>query len=98
MSFNLKNTVAMYQKCMLIIQEEQIIRNIEAYIDDIFVKSKKCGDLLDDLSETLSNLPKFRMKLKPKKICVWCFFRKTTQLHGVRFMKAFVVCINRLPK
>jgi hypothetical protein len=37
---------------MHIILENQIGRNVEAYIDDIVVKSKNHGDLLDDLKET----------------------------------------------
>jgi hypothetical protein len=45
----------------------QIGRNIEAYIDDVVVKSKKCGDLLDDLRETFDNLRKYKMMLNPKK-------------------------------
>jgi hypothetical protein len=67
---------------MHIIWENQIGRNIEAYIDDIVVKSKKCGGLLDDLKETLDNLCKYKMMLNPKK-CVWCVIRKTAQLHGI---------------
>jgi hypothetical protein len=42
-------------------------RNIEAYIDDIVVKSEKHGDLLDDLKETFDNLRKSKMMLNPKK-------------------------------
>jgi hypothetical protein len=52
---------------MHIIWENQIGRNIEAYIDDIVVKSKKCGGLLDNLKETLDNLRKYKMMLNPKK-------------------------------
>jgi hypothetical protein len=47
--------------------EFQIRRNIEAYIDDMVVKSKKCGDLLDDLKETFDNIYKYKMMLNPKK-------------------------------
>jgi hypothetical protein len=47
--------------------ENQIGRNIEAYIDDIVVKSKKHGDLLDDLKETFDNLRKYKMMLNPNK-------------------------------
>jgi hypothetical protein len=47
--------------------EGQIRCNIEVYIDDIVVKSKKRGDLLDDLKETFDNLRKFKMMLNPKK-------------------------------
>jgi hypothetical protein len=50
-----------------IILENQIGRNIEAYIDDIVVKSKKYRDLLDDLKETFDNLRMFKMMLNPKK-------------------------------
>jgi hypothetical protein len=31
------------------------------------VKSKKCGDLLEDLKETFDSLCKYKMKLDPKK-------------------------------
>jgi hypothetical protein len=47
--------------------EGQIRQNVEAYIDDIVVKSEKRGDLLDDLKETFDNLHKFKMMLNPKK-------------------------------
>jgi hypothetical protein len=65
MAFGLKYRGATYQKCVHIILKNQIGRNIEAYIDDIVVKSKKCGDLLDDLKETFNNLCKYKMKLNP---------------------------------
>jgi hypothetical protein len=70
MAFRLKNGRAIYQKCVHIVQEGQIERNVEAYIDDIVVKSEKRGDLLDDLKETFDNLHKFKMMLNPKK-CVF---------------------------
>jgi hypothetical protein len=47
--------------------ENQIGRNVKAYIDDIVVKSKKCGVLLDDLKETFDNLRKYKMMLNPNK-------------------------------
>jgi hypothetical protein len=70
MAFRLKNGGATYQKCVHIVLESQIGRNVEAYIDDIVVKSRKRGDLLSDLEETFGNLRKFRMMLNPKK-CVF---------------------------
>jgi hypothetical protein len=48
MAFGLKNGGATNQKCVRIILEPQIGRNIKAYIDDIVVKSKKKGSLLDN--------------------------------------------------
>jgi hypothetical protein len=70
MVFELKNGGSTYQKCVHRVLESQIMRNVEAYIDDIVVKSEKRGDLFDDLKETFDNLRKFKMMLNPKK-CVF---------------------------
>jgi hypothetical protein len=70
MVFGLKNGGATYQKGNQIILETQIRWNIEAYIDDVVVKSEKHGDLLDDLKETFDNLCKYKMMLNTKK-CVF---------------------------
>jgi hypothetical protein len=59
MAFRLKNGGATYQKCIHIILQPQIGRNVETYINDVVVKSKKHGDLLDDLKETFDNLCKY---------------------------------------
>jgi hypothetical protein len=70
MVFRLKNGGATYQKCVHVVLEGQIGWNVEAYIDDIVVKSEKHGDLPDDLNETFDNLHKFKMMLNPNK-CVF---------------------------
>jgi hypothetical protein len=67
MVFGLKNRGATYQKCIQIITEPQIGRNVETYVDDVLVKSKKHEDLLDGLKETFNNLHKYKMVLNPKK-------------------------------
>jgi hypothetical protein len=67
MAFRLKNEGTTYQKCIHIILEPQIGRNVEAYIDDVIVKSKKRGDLLDSLKKTFDNLHKYKMMLNPTK-------------------------------
>jgi hypothetical protein len=41
MAFELKNGGATYQKCVHTVLKCQIGRNVEAYIDDIVVKSEK---------------------------------------------------------
>jgi hypothetical protein len=56
MPFGLKNTGAMYQRCMLQCFVEQVRRNIEVYVNDIVVKTKKFDDLIADLEEMLANL------------------------------------------
>jgi hypothetical protein len=50
--------------------DTQIRRNVKSYIDDVVVKLKNCGYLLDDLKETFDNLHKYKMMLNPKK-CVF---------------------------
>jgi hypothetical protein len=70
MAFGLKNRGATYYKCVHIILDAQIKRNVEAYIDDIVMKSKKQGDLLDDLKETFDNLRKYKIMLNPKNACL----------------------------
>ena len=65
--FGLKNASSTYQKCVHIVLEGQIESNVEAYIDDIVVKSKFKGDLIADLDETFNNLRKNKMMLNPDK-------------------------------
>ena len=43
---------------------------MEAYVDDVVIKSWVKEDLVSDLSETFSNLRRFKWKLNPKK-CVF---------------------------
>jgi hypothetical protein len=51
-----KNADAMYQLCMLQCFTDQVGRNVEVYIDDIIVKSKKFDNLIADLKQTFINL------------------------------------------
>ena len=60
MSFGLKNVGAMYQRCMLKCFRDLIGQTIEAYVDDIVVKSKPgCSrpraDLHKNSEQTASN-------------------------------------------
>ena len=49
MPFGLRNTGATYQRCMLHVFKDHIGRTVEAYVDDIVVKSRKADDLVADL-------------------------------------------------
>ena len=48
----------------------QIGRNIEVYVDDMLVKSKRAEMHLDDLRETFDTLRNYQMRLNPAK-CVF---------------------------
>ncbi|GLT31014.1 hypothetical protein SLA2020_057820 [Shorea laevis] len=67
MSFGLKNAGATYQKLVQIVFKLQIGRNIEVYVDDMIVTSKRAEDHIDDLNETFQNLRRAQMKLNPLK-------------------------------
>ena len=67
MPFGLKNVGATFMRMMQKCLHTQISRNIEAYMDDIVVKSRKGSDLLADQAETFANLQKYNIKLNPAK-------------------------------
>ncbi|KAL0289309.1 UNVERIFIED_CONTAM: hypothetical protein Sradi_7075900 [Sesamum radiatum] len=65
MPFGLKN--ATYQRLVDKIFRPQIGRNMEVYVDDMLVKSKKAEEYVKDLEETFSVLRKYKLKLNPAK-------------------------------
>jgi hypothetical protein len=70
MPFGLRNVGATYQRCMNHVFGEHIDRMIEAYVDDIVVKTRKASDLLSDLEVTFRCLRAKGVKLNPEK-CVF---------------------------
>jgi len=70
MPFSLKNARATYQRCMLQVFRDLIGKTVEAYVDDIVVKSRKASGLVVDLEETFRCLRAKGIKLNPEK-CVF---------------------------
>jgi hypothetical protein len=70
MPFGLRNAGATYQRCMEHIFGDHIGRTVEAYVDDIVVKTRKADDLVGDLSIAFGCLRANRVKLNPEK-CVF---------------------------
>jgi ribonuclease HI len=70
MPFGLRNAGATYQRCMNHVFGEHIGRTVEAYVDDIVVKTRKASDLLSDLEVTFRCLKAKSVKLNPEK-CVF---------------------------
>jgi hypothetical protein len=56
----------MMQNCL----GSQIGRNIQVYIDDVVITTRKEESLIGDLAETFDNLNRYKLKLNPAK----CFF------------------------
>jgi hypothetical protein len=67
MPFGLKNAGATFHRVMRKCLGSQIGRNVEAYIDDIVVKSRSKQMLIDNLRETFTNLRQVQLKLNPEK-------------------------------
>jgi hypothetical protein len=70
MSFGLRNTGATYQRCMQHVFGDHIRRTVEAYVDDIVVKTRKADDLVSDLNVAFGCLRANGVKLNPEK-CVF---------------------------
>ena len=67
MPFGLKNAGATYQRLMNKMFAQQIGRNVQVYVDDMLVKSRREEDHLEDLKETFNTLRSYNMKLNPGK-------------------------------
>ena len=67
MSFDLKNVEATYQKLVTRIFRLLLGNTMEAYIDDMLVKSKERFDHTKHLQETFELLRRYDMKLNPLK-------------------------------
>ncbi|KAL0294954.1 UNVERIFIED_CONTAM: hypothetical protein Sangu_3207800 [Sesamum angustifolium] len=70
MPFRLKNTGGTYQRLVDKIFRPKLGTNIEAYMDDMLVKSKETRIHVEDLEETVAMLRKYRLKLNRGK-CVF---------------------------
>ncbi|GKD32979.1 hypothetical protein Tco_1248488, partial [Tanacetum coccineum] len=54
--FGLKNAGATYEILVDSAFQAQLGRNLEAYVDDIFIKSKTEQEMIMDIVETFDNL------------------------------------------
>jgi hypothetical protein len=70
MPFGLRNAGATYQRCMQHVFGDHIERTVEAYVDDIVVKTRKVDDLVNDLRIAFNCLRANGVKLNPEK-CVF---------------------------
>nr|XP_027095953.1 uncharacterized protein LOC113715852 [Coffea arabica] len=67
MPFGLKNTGATYQRTMTTLFHDMIHKEMEVYVDDTIIKSKKVENHLVDLKKLFERLRKYNLKLNPAK-------------------------------
>ncbi|GKD03261.1 reverse transcriptase domain-containing protein, partial [Tanacetum coccineum] len=65
--FGLKNAGATYQRLLDKVFNDEIRRNLEAYVDDMVIKSTLEEYMLTDIKETFQRFRSINMKLNPKK-------------------------------
>ena len=70
MPFGLKNAGATYQRMIQTCLEKQIGKTVEAYVDDVVIKTRHVETLIDNLRLTFDNLHVYDIKLNPEK-CVF---------------------------
>jgi hypothetical protein len=69
MSFGLKNAGATYKRAIQAYFKEKLNKNVEAYVDDMVVKTRNSNTLIANLEKTFASLPEYQWKLNPNK-CV----------------------------
>ena len=71
MSFGLKNVGSTYQRMMIKMFKSQMGKNLEVYIDDMVVKSKRVSKHIEDLTNIFEILRGHKLRLNASK----CSFR-----------------------
>ena len=67
MSFGLKNARSTYQRIVTRMFESQLGKNVEAYIDEMVIKSKEESEHLSDLGKIFAILRKHKLRLNASK-------------------------------
>ncbi|XP_070005648.1 uncharacterized protein [Nicotiana sylvestris] len=67
MPFGLKNAGTTYMRAMTTMLHDMINKEIEVYVDDVIIKSKKAADHIADLRKFFDRLRRYNLKLNPTK-------------------------------
>ncbi|KAL0360936.1 UNVERIFIED_CONTAM: hypothetical protein Sradi_3778100 [Sesamum radiatum] len=100
--FGLKNVDATYQRAMKKIFDNMLHKNVECYVDDLVVKSKKREDHLYDLRKVFECSRRYQLKMNPSK----CTFGVTSgkflgfigRQQGIEIERAKIDDILRMPE
>jgi hypothetical protein len=71
MSFGLKNAGATYQRAIQTCLADHWGKCVEAYVDDVVIKTENSENFIEDLQLVFNSLRRYRWKLNPEK----CVFR-----------------------
>ncbi|KAL0440414.1 UNVERIFIED_CONTAM: Transposon Tf2-12 polyprotein [Sesamum latifolium] len=102
MPFGLKNADATYRRAMQRIFDDMLHKNVECYVDDLVVKSKKREDHLHDLRKVFEHLRRYKLKMNPSKSAFGVtsekFLRFIVCQRGIEIEQAKINAILRMPE
>ncbi|KAM2322635.1 hypothetical protein ACFXTH_019289 [Malus domestica] len=100
MLFSLKNAGATYQRAMQKIFNDILHKNIECYVDDVVVKTKKISDHLKDLGIVFERLRNYNLKMNPLKCAFGVTSRKFLDFivkhHGIEVDQSNIKAIQSM--
>ena len=102
MPFGLKNVEATYQRAMQKIFNDMLHKNVECYVEDVVVKTKKRYDHLKDLRMVFDKQRQYNLQMNPLK----CAFRITcgrflgfnVKHHGIEVDQSKIKAIQSIPE
>jgi hypothetical protein len=68
MSFGLKNAGATYQRAIQTCLADHWGKWVEAYVDDVVIKTENSENFIEDLQLVFNSLRRYRWKLNPKNV------------------------------
>ncbi|KAL0291163.1 UNVERIFIED_CONTAM: Polyprotein P3 [Sesamum calycinum] len=102
MPFGLKNVGATYQRAMQKIFDDMLHKNVEWYVDDLVVKSKKRENHFHDLRKVFERLRRYQLKMNPSKCAFGVtsekFLRFIVRQRGIEIDQAKIDVILRMPE
>jgi ribonuclease HI len=76
MPFGLKNTGATYQRAIQTCLVDHYGKRVEAYVDDVVIKTENSENFIEDLQQVFNSLRCYRWKLNPEKYVFGVLARK----------------------
>ncbi|KAM1282221.1 hypothetical protein ACFX2I_022709 [Malus domestica] len=102
MPFGLKNAGATYQRAMQKIFNDMLHKNVECYVDDVVVKTKKRSNHLKDLQVVFERLRKYNLKMNPLKCAFGVTSRKflgfVVKHRGIEVDQSKIKAIQSMPE
>ncbi|KAL0352302.1 UNVERIFIED_CONTAM: hypothetical protein Scaly_1618900 [Sesamum calycinum] len=102
MPFRLKNVGATYQSAMQKIFDDMLHKNVECYVDDLVVKSKKRENHFHVLRKVFERLRRYQLKMNSSKCAFGVTSRKFLGFivlqRGIEIEQAKIDAILRMPK